>query len=418
MIKKNTARTMLDKKIEFVINISEDYSLHAEEKTVSFSELEEFIQTNIDLWSSLDKRSQKNDLSNYWLLKKDELSKGLDQACLHNRGEIFKQINEVFSQLGLQHIYEYSEESIKDSTIKIERAIRFDMPSIDDECHLKIFHFAKFAFETLYTSDSLVYLLNAIKEYIYLCKNPQSTLNHIYSNEIYQSIPALYLLREILDFKDKNWNVLSQETLDSYKKILSGQLLLHKAALEETRESLLLVHNDVLNEKQELLALENTYREKLKLEAPEKLWNDQADSYAKTANYYIVMTVLFGFISSVLIGIVLAHVFSFQEYSSWISPTLILVSFISFMLYILRTFIKQFQSSRHLEVTCRERAALTRFYQSLVYQTGKSNSEQKITSDERLLIFQALFTIADSGLVKSDNNSLNADLILSLIKKG
>lgn len=50
---------MLDKKIEFVINISEDYSLHAEEKTVSFSELEEFIQTNIDLWSSLDKRSQK-----------------------------------------------------------------------------------------------------------------------------------------------------------------------------------------------------------------------------------------------------------------------------------------------------------------------------------------------------------------------
>ena len=89
------------------------------------------------------------------------------------------------------------------------------------------------------------------------------------------------------------------------------------------------------------------------------------------------------------------------------------------MLYLLRVFIKQFQSSKHLEINCRERAALTRFYQALVYESNKSGNDEVelIKEKQRLLIFQALFTIADTGLVKTDSSAQNIETLMSLIKR-
>ena len=103
---------------------------------------------------------------------------------------------------------------------------------------------------------------------------------------------------------------------------------------------------------------------------------------------------------------------------SWLSPTTILISVISFVLYIIRVFIKQFQSNKHLEITCRERAALTRFYQALVYETNRATDDGNpvVTENERLLIFKTLFTITDSGLVKTGNTEVSVDNLLSLIK--
>ncbi|WP_311139408.1 DUF6161 domain-containing protein, partial [Lancefieldella parvula] len=87
--------------------------------------------------------------------------------------------------------------------------------------------------------------------------------------------------------------------------------------------------------------------------------------------------------------------------------------------YLIRVFIKQFQSNKHLEITCRERAALTRFYQALVYESNKSgNSEVELIKEkQRLLIFQTLFTIADTGLVKTDSSAQNIETLMSLIKR-
>ncbi|MFY7669550.1 DUF6161 domain-containing protein [Tenacibaculum sp. MEBiC06402] len=149
--------------------------------------------------------------------------------------------------------------------------------------------------------------------------------------------------------------------------------------------------------------LENTYKEKLKLEEPAKYWSERAKKLKEQG--WIALTVL--------VVLVLIVVFSLgkllwttpeQIYESFfdgdksaaIRWSIIYVTFISFMAFAIRAVTKVMFSSFHLARDCEERHTLTYFYLSLL-------KESTVDKEDKQLIMQALFSRAETGLLKDDS---------------
>ena len=67
-------------------------------------------------------------------------------------------------------------------------------------------------------------------------------------------------------------------------------------------------------------------------------------------------------------------------------------------------------SNHHLATEYRQKAALTRFYQSLTY------AGTDIDKEERLIIINSLFSRVETGLVKTDTSN-DSDTILAILSK-
>ena len=67
-------------------------------------------------------------------------------------------------------------------------------------------------------------------------------------------------------------------------------------------------------------------------------------------------------------------------------------------------------SNHHLAAEYKQKAALTRFYQSLTY------AGTDIDREERLIIINSLFSRVDTGLIKTDN-SHDSEAILAVLSK-
>lgn len=94
----------------------------------------------------------------------------------------------------------------------------------------------------------------------------------------------------------------------------------------------------------------------------------------------------------------------------FISKSFILVSIISFFVYIIRVLIKIVMSNHHLATEYEQKAALTRFYQALTY------AGTDIAQEERIIIIHSLFSRTETGLVKTDSSN-DVDAILSVLSK-
>lgn len=155
---------------------------------------------------------------------------------------------------------------------------------------------------------------------------------------------------------------------------------------------------------QRVKELEDTYREKLKLEEPAKYWNDRASKLK--AQGWITLTLII-----VLVGITcwsLAEILwtaPEQIYESWfgndksaaIRWSIIYITLISFIAYAIRALTKFMFSSFHLSRDCEERHTLTYFYLSLL-------NDSKVDEKDRQLIMQSLFSRAETGLLKDDSS--------------
>jgi len=164
--------------------------------------------------------------------------------------------------------------------------------------------------------------------------------------------------------------------------------------------------------------LENTYKEKLKLEEPAKYWSDRGKKLKKQ-----------GWISlAILVGLVLIVVFSLRELL-WNTPeqiyesffggdksaairwSIIYITFISFMAFAIRAVTKVMFSSFHLARDCEERHTLTYFYLSLL-------KESTVDKEDKKLIMQALFSRAETGLLKDDSSpTMPNDIIGKFMNK-
>ena len=91
--------------------------------------------------------------------------------------------------------------------------------------------------------------------------------------------------------------------------------------------------------------------------------------------------------------------------------SIIILSMICLIIYVIRIFIKIMMSSKHLSEEYRQKYVLTYFYLSLV---NSGNLAEKLGN----IILSLLFTKADTGLIKGDNSNDYESLIKTLTSIG
>lgn len=147
--------------------------------------------------------------------------------------------------------------------------------------------------------------------------------------------------------------------------------------------------------------IELTFRERLKLKKPAQTWEITENEYKKKAGFWVVMSVL---TAVIIIGVLilvlsqLPHLFSAN--SHWLDifkNSAIFTIVLSICVYILRFFVKLSTSSFHLSRDAKERHNLAYVYLALI-------QEGAVSDEERTIVLNALFSRADTGLLKGDSS--------------
>lgn len=170
--------------------------------------------------------------------------------------------------------------------------------------------------------------------------------------------------------------------------------------------------------KKKVTELETLYRDKLKLEAPAQYWRERSASLRKEGYWWLGSLVV-----SILVGVGLL-VFSLQLLSdgvledifsdtpSAIKWSVIFLTFVSFLAFLIKTFSKLTFSAFHLVRDAEEREHLTIVFLSM-------QKEQAIDPTERHLIMQSLFSRADTGLLKDEGSpTMPGNFFDKIVTKG
>ncbi|WP_369385789.1 DUF6161 domain-containing protein [Mesobacillus boroniphilus] len=156
---------------------------------------------------------------------------------------------------------------------------------------------------------------------------------------------------------------------------------------------------------------------KIKIVAPAEYWSQTRKGYWKTGALWIVASL----VATVVFLVVINNlIIDLQATTSATSSTftfdtikygILLTVFISIGVFIINFFIKLATSAFHLSRDANERMQLTHLYLALI-------NENAITTEERSIVLQALFSRADTGLLKGDSSPTIPDsgLIGQLLK--
>ncbi len=168
--------------------------------------------------------------------------------------------------------------------------------------------------------------------------------------------------------------------------------------------------------KKRILELEDIYQKQLKLSKPADYWKKRAVALnveGKTWLKWLAVCVtvaalsLFVLLWQIPDGMLL-NIFSGE--ASAIKWALVYITFLSFIAFGIRTLAKITFSSFHLARDAEEREQLTYVYLALM-------QEAKIDEKERNLIMQALFSRADTGLLKEDSSPTMPGIVDRFIQR-
>ncbi len=421
---KSQVSNYLNDKILFRFSISNDFIIEFDEhkEFFTFEELERIIKSNYDYWNSIYESSPTN-FESTW--------KSLNDKFNRVKNYIFglKELN--IESISNQIYYTLSTNRETREQDKIVYILSVNSPIDKDTQFRKIRRFVSF-----YIEQAKNNLDEAIRNFIYLSKKNDALGNYFSSSSQQMFYPALYLLRKNLsNIKD---NISDFETsivvpLDNKLKDISEdsdkQFREITSFIEDKHNEIQTQYNNKVSEftefqknltewqkeKQDKLSdLEETYKIKLSLEAPEELWNERAEGHenkAKEWTKFLVFTVVALIFALVgLVVVIHSYLNSIQSELPFISESFILISVISFFIYIVRILIKIVMSNHHLATEYKQKAALTRFYQSLT----KAGTD--ISKEERLIIINSLFSKVETGLVKTDTSN-DSDTILAILSK-
>lgn len=236
------------------------------------------------------------------------------------------------------------------------------------------------------------------KKSISKIRNQIASLANEYEIEITNRIKKLeedYSATEKL-LKEKNHNSrlnlaewLNHQR-DNYKSFLSTTNFDFKNLFENT--------------KQEFINQLNQYSEQIKLQEPVKYWNTRAEQLNDKANKILKWTIgislLIAFSVYVLLWFtpegLLTSLFDGDK-SKAIRWSIVFIIFISVYFVVIRALLKFMFSNFHLARDAEEREKLTYLYLSLLSRGDFSEEEKKI-------VFQALFSRSDTGLLKEDSS--------------
>ena len=422
---KSQVSNFLNDKILFRFSISNDFIIEFDDykEFFTFEELERIIKSNYDYWKSIYESSPTN-FKSAW--------KSLNDKFNTVKNYIFglKELN--IDSISNQIYYTLSTNRETREQDKMVYILSISSPIDKDSEIRKIKSFVSF-----YIQQSQNNLDEAIKNFIHLSKNTSSIGSYFSDPYEYKFYPALYLLRknfsnikenvsdfetnivaplasklkDISDDSDKQYREITSFTEDKHNEI-QEQFDEKVSELAAFKKSL----DNWQNEKfVKIKVLEDTYENKLSLEAPEKLWNNRAEEHIKQARNWAIFLVFTVVALIFALGklFLVIHDYSLNTIKNeipFISESFILISVISFFIYIIRILIKIVLSNHHLATEYKQKAALTRFYQSLT----KAGTD--ISKEERLIIINSLFSKVETGLVKTDTSN-DSDTILAILSK-
>lgn len=402
---------------------SSNYYINYEPRKLNFSSFERTVNENLKYWNA---KNKSGGFYHIWQDIGEKISKIKEylETVDDNPESKDNILNYLYSNL--------SSDRINSDNGYVYR-IHVDSPIISDEKWLSIDRFIDFYVENV---DSGENLSNAIQNYIDLCNSPSKVGYYLGQTSEYVYYPALFMLKNTLSSRDTRAKVFEQKTLQPIREKLDqlfrdadknqqevtrfieerrseiqSQIDKNTADMDAYRSKI----DDWKKEKDGSLgALEDTYRNKLQLEAPEKLWNDRSGQYRKRANRWTCGLVAVAAVLLIVITFFVQSLYGFpkgvSEKVPFLSQQVLFIGAISFLVYIVRIVVKIIMSSHHVAMEYEQKAALTRFYQALTY------SGVEVSENEKLIIISALFSKADTGLVKV-SDSVDMDNVLSLIAK-
>lgn len=418
---KKQISNFLDDKILFRISIREEYVINynQQNEVYTFDELERIAKSNFEYWNSVSREGYSQE----W----EKLNRNITRV---------REYLSTIEELDLESIRNYFYNNIPSNSEKIENdkylyIISIDSPIDKDTGFGSIKEFVSFYMQYL-----TMYLKDAVINFIRLSKNMHEIGNELSSTSQYRFYPAFYLLRQNLsDIKenkdDFETNIvlpiqsklqeISNDSDVQYKEITTLIETKHneiQQQFDEKSKELNEFQNSINiwqeEKKARLNNLEETYKNKLSLEAPEELWYNRSKEYRRFAKCWTGVLVVFvvALVVSLRELVIVLHEYSLDGVQEipFISKSFILVSIISFFVYIIRVLIKIVMSNHHLATEYEQKAALTRFYQALTF------AGTDIAKEERIIIIHSLFSKSETGLVKTDSSN-DVDAILSVLSK-
>ena len=285
---------LIDDIAQFTILLSDgNYGINYEPKYLNFSSFERVIDENLEYWH--DKKGGQGFHAEWQNLRNKvnsikEYLETVDDSP-ESRDDIS---NYLYSNLSYDRV---------DNNGKYTYRLSVNSPIVSDSNWQSIDRFIDFYLDRV---DDGRELPDAIRRYVELCRNPIQVGNSLYQSSNCSYYPALFILKNELSPKNVSIKNFEQKTLQPVQDKL--EQLLQEAGesqqeitrfIEEKREEVQaqvdknIAEMDDYKSKvddweakkhKELDTLEDTYRKKLQLEAPEKLWNDRSKKYRKRAN--------------------------------------------------------------------------------------------------------------------------------------
>lgn len=369
---KKQISNFLDDKILFRISIREEYVINynQQNEVYTFDELERIAKSNFEYWNSVSREGYSQE----W----EKLNRNITRV---------REYLSTIEELDLESIRNYFYNNIPSNSEKIENdkylyIISIDSPIDKDTGFGSIKEFVSFYMQYL-----TMYLKDAVINFIRLSKNMHEIGNELSSTSQYRFYPAFYLLRQNLsDIKenkdDFETNIvlpiqsklqeISNDSDVQYKEITTLIETKHneiQQQFDEKSKELNEFQNSINiwqeEKKARLNNLEETYKNKLSLEAPEELWYNRSKEYRRFAKCWTGVLVVFvvALVVSLRELVIVLHEYSLDGVQEipFISKSFILVSIISFFVYIIRVLIKIVMSNHHLATEYEQKAALTRW---------------------------------------------------------
>ena len=240
--------------------------------------------------------------------------------------------------------------------------------------------------------------------------NTTSNLYSAMENNINESI------NEIINSKNDYINFMNEEK-DNYITFKNEEKEKFDNWFTKSDEE----YNDFMNNsRKDLSNLEKTYSEKLKVEEPSKFMLEKSNEYKRKTIHWAIAIVVLSVILLFLLGFILSPKIEFGKKIITVNlfstempvySSIIILSMICLIIYVIRIFIKIMMSSKHLSEEYRQKYVLTYFYLSLV---NSGNLDEKLGN----IILSLLFTKADTGLIKNDSSNEYESLIKTLTSVG
>ena len=426
MPKNNSSQIsiFIDKYVKFKI-FNSSYSIDYKEDEFTFFDFKNVVESNLKYWNEKSSKSEMcKEIRSSWNELNDKIK--VLMKYLEEEDELTKDRLYNFMYYNFSNNYNVVQNDM--------RVYGFSLPSpIDKDNGISVIRIFIDYYINSWAKDNLS---TAIKNYVYIEKNKSYIGQYLNSTNAYYFLPAFFVLNKEIRKEEMPFNNFQEEVVkpvsEKVEKIdsqINDKFKETTNLIEEKDKDIINLFDEHKNEidefktkinewrdnkERQIDILEETYKNKLQLEAPETLWERRAAKYRKKSSWWTGGLLIF------IVGLLVSGGYFADEIHDYvqemakeipfISKSFIYVALISFLIYIIRIIIKIIISSQHMSMEYEQKAALPRFYQSLI-QDGK-----EVDKEEKLIIFNALFRKTDTGLIKSDNAN-DTDALLSQFSK-